>query len=755
MAKAGFKVDERSLLKDNVELVEEEATEKPKEKTADEIKEIEAAWQREVNTTLTEKQDVEKETKRLQAALSRLAADSPERAQANKKLKENEEKKKAIEEKLGEAQQRVHECKMALVQKTAKDNALAAVAEQRKQNEDKKAQAKAAATASSSNGANASKEAAAPKETTKEKQLPIQTASQAEATLCLSLLGSDKEEKKAKKQAARLALESAKKVAQKQAETAEKAAKEAKAAETKLKAAIEKDAEDSDSSSEEIPAGQRLPPEIGKLDAIEAETGAITLDALHDKCAEQAERLQREEIQVQKISEEQCRRSLTVSGIPPWRLHWETDKVGKPTEKEVMTSLWSLLRVLSPQAHNTIEEMKLRQGDSDDEKSWRALLLFRREERAEALKMSWNTCAAEVPDALFLGDSKLTLMKTRTPAEDAAYKFLKYMFQLINAVFGDKRPKRWQANVREVHIAEKIFEAESGSRRQIETARPILKLAPLLGNQLSCFASKSFLAKALEKKFKGSARQAKPENEIKETFEEMQKTWGAEEQRLQIKIISVEDDIIEQHFEGMRTQQRQAPPKWLQKPTPKEKPKETSDDDDAQILGDEAEDDAKEAAELELVKERKRRWQQSQNAKAKKTQQPAKKIKKTKAQEEFLEEEPAEEEPQQVFAFQGDQGFYAAAFKGDKGSFKGGFATAFKGDKGSFKGGAAAFKGDKGKKGGKKGDKGKKGKGKGKGKGKEAFQFYEAPQVFAPQVFQGHCLTCGAYGHRARDCWHG
>ena len=152
MAKAGFKADERSLQKDNVELVDEDAEEKPKEKTAEEIKEIEAAWQREVNTIMTEKQDVAKETEKLQTALSRSRQDSPERVEASEKLKEHEAKKKAIEERLAEAQQRLQECKIALVQKTARDNALEAVERQRKKNEDKKAQAKAAATASSANG---------------------------------------------------------------------------------------------------------------------------------------------------------------------------------------------------------------------------------------------------------------------------------------------------------------------------------------------------------------------------------------------------------------------------------------------------------------------------------------------------------------------------------------------------------------------------------------------------------------------------
>ena len=58
---------------------------------------------------------------------------------------------------------------------------------------------------------------------------------------------------------------------------------------------------------------------------------------------------------------------------------------------------------------------------------------------------------------------------------------------------------------------------------------------------------------------------------MQKDLERKQRAWREEEQRLQIKLIKIEDDDVEKEFASMRRQALQEEPRWLKKPAPKKK----------------------------------------------------------------------------------------------------------------------------------------------------------------------------------------
>ena len=145
--------------------------------------------------------------------------------------------------------------------------------------------------------------------------------------------------------------------------------------------------------------------------------------------------------------------------------------------------------MLAPTAPKHIEELRLIPA------AWKAIILYKLEEKAQGLKRDWSICQSEVPDSLFIGDQKLNLTETRTAGEEAVYKLITYLMGWVKQCYGEKRPRRWISGAREIHIAEKM----KIETKQIEVAKPVVKLGPLTGTRLKAYISREFLIKWADK----------------------------------------------------------------------------------------------------------------------------------------------------------------------------------------------------------------------------------------------------------------
>ena len=713
-------------------------TEKELEDKLAEVTKIADAWKDEEARFKREGDDHKAELDNLKKEFANLKPDSQEAATIRLKVKEQETAIKATETKRAEAAQKPQQAKAAVTYAQKKSKELA--------------EKKAGASAGVKKNAKELAEKKAGEEGKgkgREEPRPENVTAEARREEL------EEAEERAKKQAKRIALLAAEKAAENEEKLAAQKAKLAKIKRDELQKELDEfkkqegdDESDSSSGSARRPGGTEKAINIDDGDDGVSPTNnpetrsGPKLDKIQEA---QGLRIKQVERRTEDIEHELCRRSLTISELPEWRQSWEIDeKPNTPDKKVVENQVWQLLKTVWPRAGQSIEELRMICGE------WRAKILFRQAEKAKKMRSDWALCASEVPDSLFILGKRLQLMQSRTRGDEAVYRLIRYILALITKIYGDRRPRRWQLAVREIHIAVKIRGADGKFR---EKAKPLAKFDVMRGTSLKVHVVDSLLLEA------GRIWNVPEENRsgpylaslLEEKFQKEQEAWSGEEIKISFEAIHTADEEAEKIFKQNRAKLMQPDPSWLSEGETKKPQKKESEEDataEAEILDNEYEATAKRKAENEIIEaEGKKKAQKTAKKRAATTRTKLSEEEEMDV-EEFgagdLYEENGEEDDEAEANGEEDEWEAATSREAKKSRaiaartrtmppWKQGAARDAKGFKGAGRG--------KGKNKGKGKGKGKGGKDKNKGKGKGKFK--------------GLCRICEKPGHKAAECWHG